>query len=83
HSMDPVKVLAFALSLGARPGRVLLVGCEPERLAGDEDELELRMGLSEPVRAAVDEAATMIDALVVHLLAAAAGETHEPAPFLA
>src|SRR5947209_16968573 len=29
HSMDPVKVLAFARALGARPIRTLLVGCEP------------------------------------------------------
>jgi hydrogenase maturation protease len=29
HSMDPVKVLAFARTLGARPIHTLLVGCEP------------------------------------------------------
>ena len=29
HSMDPLKVLAFARTLGARPVRTLLVGCEP------------------------------------------------------
>lgn len=74
HSMDPVKVLSFARTLGARPDRVLLVGCEPERGVGvgdgDGDDLAMRMGLSEPVRAAVDEAVTMIDALVERLLAA-------------
>jgi hydrogenase maturation protease len=29
HSMDPVKVLAFARTLGARPIHTLVVGCEP------------------------------------------------------
>lgn len=73
HSMDPARVLAFARTLGARPGRVLLVGCEPARLAGDgvSDDLELRMGLSEPVRAALDGAVEMIDSLIEDLLAEA------------
>lgn len=69
HSMDPVKVLAFARALGAQPRRVLLIGCEPARLAGDGDDLDLRTGLSEPVRAAVDGAVNMIDTLLDRLLA--------------
>jgi len=68
HSMDPVKVLAFARTLGARPLRTLLVGCEPAPSGGDEDYTEMQMGLSEPVQAAVDEAVTMIDSLVEQLL---------------
>ena len=68
HNMDPMKVLAFARTLGAMPGRVLLVGCEPGQLAGKDDDLELRMGLSEPVRAALDEAVNMIDSLVDRLI---------------
>ncbi len=67
HSMDPVKVLAFARALGARPIRTLLVGCEPDAIGG-EDYLEMQMGLSEPVQAAVDEAVKMIDSLVDELL---------------
>ena len=70
HSMDPVKVLAFARTLGARPIHTLLVGCEPTALGDGGDYTEMQMGLSEPVLAAVDEAVKMIDALVEELLKA-------------
>jgi hydrogenase maturation protease len=68
HSMDPVKVLAFAHTLGARSMRTLLVGCEPAATSASEGYEEMQMGLSEPVQAAVDEAIKMIDALVERLL---------------
>ena len=64
HSMDPVKVLAFARAFGAKPIRTLLVGCEPAPVGGGEDYTEMQMGLSEPVQAAVDEAVKMIDSLI-------------------
>jgi len=67
HSMDPVKVLAYARTLGAQPIRTFLVGCEPASLGGD-DPSDMQMGLSEPVQAAVDEAIKMIDSLVADLL---------------
>jgi hydrogenase maturation protease len=66
--MDPVKVLAFARTLGAIPIHTLLVGCEPTPFGGGEDYAEMQMGLSEPVQAAVDEAVKMIDSLVKELL---------------
>lgn len=62
HSMDPVRVLAFARMLGARPRRALLVGCEPCASSSDND---LSMELSAPVRAAVDGAVEMIERLIV------------------
>lgn len=62
HSMDPMKVLAFARALGAVPRRVLLVGCEPDAPPSTDD--EMRMGLSDPVRAVLDDAVAMIDRLV-------------------
>jgi len=68
HSMDPVKVLAYARTLGARPIRTLLVGCEPSVISGNVDYMDLQMGLSEPVQAAVDDALKMIDSLVEQLL---------------
>ena len=68
HSMDPVKVLAFARTLGARPIHTLLVGCEPALLNASEDYTDMQMGLSEPVKAAIDEAVKMIDSLVDELL---------------
>ena len=70
HSMDPVKVLAYARTLGARPIQTLLVGCEPTPLGGSEEDPEMQMGLSEPVQAAVDEAVKMIDSLVEQLASA-------------
>jgi hydrogenase maturation protease len=70
HSMDPVKVLAFARSLGARPIRTLLVGCEPTSSSAGEAYTEMQMGLSEPVQTAVDEAVKMIDSLIMELLPA-------------
>lgn len=67
HSMDPVKVLAFARTIGAKPIRTLLVGCEPTPIGGGEDYAEMQMGLSGPVQAAVDKAIKMIDTLVEEL----------------
>lgn len=69
--MDPVKVLAFAKALGARPTQTLIVGCEPGPIDCDDD--EMRMGLSAPVHAAVDGAAYMVDELVQQLLSERAG----------
>ena len=63
HSMDPVKVLAYARTLGAKPIHTLLVGCEPSPM-GESDYTEMQMGLSEPVQVAVAEAVKMIDSLI-------------------
>lgn len=60
HAMDPVQVLRAAQSLGGELGRILLVGCEPADLGGEEG----RMGLTEAVAAAVDEAASVIEVLI-------------------
>lgn len=68
HSMDPVKVLAFARALGANPVRTLLVGCEPSPPGEGGGYSEMQMGLSEPVRLAIDEAIRLIDSLVEKLL---------------
>ncbi len=68
HSMDPFKVLGYARALGAKPIPTLLVGCEPAPLgSGGAEYLEMEMGLSEPVRAAVDEAVRMVDELIARL----------------
>jgi hydrogenase maturation protease len=53
HGMDPQTVFALFRTLGGKPGRVLIVGCEP---ASTEEEI----ALSEPVAAAVDEAVRLI-----------------------
>ena len=64
--MNPLKVLAMAKAMNAPMNKILLVGCEPATLGGDEG----HMGLSEPVAAAVDEAATIVESLVHKLLSA-------------
>ncbi len=72
HSMDPVKVLAYARTLGAKPIHTLLVGCEPEpaSLGSADPYADMQLGLSEPVQAAIAEAVKMIDSLVADLLPA-------------
>ena len=67
HGMNPVKVLAMARLLGGRVPRVLVIGCEPAEIMNIEDELKAE--LSEPVRAALDEAVRMVEALLDQLVA--------------
>ncbi len=64
HGMDPVKVIKLSRALGARPTRTLVVGCEPRVVLGGEDYDEMLMELSEPVRAAVEEAVKLVESLV-------------------
>jgi hydrogenase maturation protease len=65
HSMDPVRVLRLVEAMGGRVERLLLIGCEPARAAEYED---MRPGLSEAVRASVDEAVCLIESLIARLL---------------
>ncbi len=65
HSMHPLAVLRMAAAMNGSLKRVLLVGCEPASLGGDEG----FMGLSELVEAAVEEAINATEALVRRLLA--------------
>jgi hydrogenase maturation protease len=81
HSMDPVKVLRMARELGSPIETLLLVGCEPQPLADDD---EMQMELSAPVQAAVLEAITVVESLVTQILTNGPsrqvgpnGETHE------
>lgn len=64
HGMDPVRVIHLSRALGAAPPRTLVVGCEPQVVLGGEDYDEMLMELSEPVLAAVEEAARMVESLV-------------------
>jgi hydrogenase maturation protease len=65
HGMNPMKVLALVKSMGGQFQRILLVGCEPGPLESEE---EGRLGLSEPVQAAVDRAVEVIGTLVAGIL---------------
>ncbi|GHH86814.1 hypothetical protein GCM10018793_60200 [Streptomyces sulfonofaciens] len=72
HGMDPVRVLALAARLAEDAGtplpRVVVLGCEPlVRLRGDEP--DVTVGLSAPVRAAVDEAVALLHRVAAALLA--------------
>jgi len=63
HAMTPTGVLRLARSLGGPlPARILLVGCEPASLGGDEGFI----GLSDPVSAAVDAAVPLIESISSH-----------------
>ncbi len=64
HGMDPVKVIKLSRALGAEPARTLVVGCEPQVVVSGEDYDDMLMELSEPVRAAVEEAAKLVESLV-------------------
>jgi len=64
HGMDPVKVIKLSRALGAPPTRTLVVGCEPQVIVGGEDYDDMLMELSEPVGAAVEEAAKLVESLV-------------------
>jgi hydrogenase maturation protease len=67
HSLDPVKVLRLVKSMGGRPGRVLVVGCEPGNLVSLED-WDVTPGLSEAVEQSVEEAVALIESLVKEAL---------------
>jgi hydrogenase maturation protease len=67
HGMDPIKVLALARSMGgATLPRTLVIGCEPQTRMGDDDE-EIVMQLSEPVRAALQPAAELVESTIAEL----------------
>jgi hydrogenase maturation protease len=54
HGMDPQNVLRFVNMIGAWPGRVVVVGCEPSDLEA------AGFGLSDAVAAAVDPAVELV-----------------------
>lgn len=71
HAMNPMQVLRTVQALGGTPGRILIVGCEPADIGSDE---EGKIGLSDPVQAAIDEAIAVIYRLVSETLEGEATE---------
>ena len=65
HGMDPLNVLHMARHMGGELKRIFLLGCVPTTLGPEEG----KMGLSEPVAAAVEEAVRLVDSLVTGILA--------------
>jgi hydrogenase maturation protease len=54
HAMDPQTVLRFVKSIGAWPGRVVVIACEPA------DVEKMGWGLSAEVRQAIDGAVDLV-----------------------
>jgi hydrogenase maturation protease len=65
HAMDPQTVLRFVKSVGAWPGRVVVIACEPGNVE------EMGWGLTEPVREAIDRAVDLVVETVAELRAGA------------
>jgi len=64
HTMNPGSVLRMARAMNIAVGNVLLVGCEPETLGGEQGQ----MGLSAAVQGAVDDAVELVATLVGRVL---------------
>jgi hydrogenase maturation protease len=64
HAMNPESVLRMARAMNIAVKNVLLVGCEPETLGGEEGQ----MGLSAPVEAAVQDAVKLVESLIDKVL---------------
>jgi hydrogenase maturation protease len=69
HGMDPKTVLRFVKSIGAWPGRVVVVACEPA------DVSDLGFGLSDQVQAVLDRAVELVVETVDELRGAAMAAT--------
>jgi hydrogenase maturation protease len=54
HAMDPQTVLRFVKSVGAWPGKVVVIACEPEQVS------EMGWGLSDRVQGAVARAVALV-----------------------
>ena len=65
HAMDPQTVLRFVKSVGAWPGRVVVIACEPAEVE------EVGWGLSDQVSAAVSRAVDLVVETVAELRAGA------------
>jgi hydrogenase maturation protease len=64
HAMNPVNVLRMARAMNIELKNVLLVGCEPETLGGEEGQ----MGLSAVVEAALEDAVELVESLIGKVL---------------
>ena len=71
HAMDPQTVLRFVKSVGAWPGRVVVIACEPAQVS------EMGWGLSEQVQDAVGRAVALVLETVDELRAGHVGAPAE------
>jgi len=75
HGMDPVTVLRLVQTLGGRPQRLLVVGCEPATFGPADEGM---MGLSPAVTAALEPAMRLVESLVAAAIGSAAPATSVP-----
>jgi hydrogenase maturation protease len=61
HAMDPQTVLRFVKSIGAWPGKVIVIACEPASVE------EMGWGLSGQVESAVERAADVVVETIAEL----------------
>jgi hydrogenase maturation protease len=61
HGMDPQTVLRFVKTLGAWPGRVVVIACEPAAVE------EMGIGLSDEVAGAVERAVELVASQIEEL----------------
>jgi hydrogenase maturation protease len=71
HAMDPQTVLRFVKSIGAWPGRVVVIACEPAQVEA------MGWGLSAEVDGAVDRAVELVIETVQELRASAPAQAAE------
>ena len=65
HGMHPGRVLSWVSAMGGKLAPIRLVACEPAELGTDED---LKLGLSDPVQAAIEPAVATVEKLVREVL---------------
>ncbi len=71
HGMDPQTVLRFVKSIGAWPGRVVVIACEPADVG------DMGWGLSDEVKEAVDRAVELVVETIAELRSGAAAQPAE------
>jgi hydrogenase maturation protease len=71
HGMHPARVLSWAKAMGAELPIVRLVGCEPEDIVAEEE--DIRVGLTPRVALAVDPAMRLITRLTKEFVRAEEG----------
>ena len=64
HAMNPESVLRMARAMNIQVKNLLLVGCEPETLGGEEGQ----MGLSATVEASIEDAVKLVESLIKDIL---------------
>ena len=65
HAVDLPGVFAMVRAMGGTLPRLYLVGCEPADLGSDDDG---RMGLTDPVAAAIEPSVALVAALIEQLV---------------